>query len=505
MPVDVAGSAPSASRTAENRQGIQKVFSTARVFICVLAVGLFSIAVRNSIDPDVWWHLRTGELIIENHAVPHTDPFSSTKKGSRWIAHEWLSEVLLYGLYREGGIGLLTAVFPVVIAAAFLIVFLRCAGRPYIAGVVTILCAIATIPTWGVRPQVLSIFLTSIFLLVLDRSQKNAQLLWCLPALMLFWVNLHGGFALGIGLVFFYALGAGIEWLWFKAGASGGARVRGLASALASCMLIVPLNPNGLQMYWYPAETLRSRALQNYISEWRAPDFHLARFYPFAAVLALTFVLLVLSRRRPRMHELLLVIVTAVGALHSVRHIPIFVLVAAPLVSERLRDWAAGISVLRGIVVPQVSTTIQTRVANVFLLVAATGFLGTHVYTTIRHLGITEEKEFPARAAAFLRQHPVQQPMLNHYDWGGYLIWRLYPEYLVWVDGRTDLYGDRFMDEYMAVSSAKEGWKLKLERAGIRSVIFPANSPLVRKLLEDADWQQQYRDEQAVVVAHVSN
>jgi hypothetical protein len=505
MPVDVAGSAASDSCTANKRQGIAKLFSTARVFVWVLAAGLFSMAVRNSIDPDIWWHLRAGELIVDNHAVPHTDPFSSTRNGSRWIAHEWLSEVLLYGLYREGRLGLLTVVFGVVIAAAFVIAFMRCAGWPYIAGMVTVLCAIATIPTWGVRPQVLSLLLTSIFLLVLDRSEKNAKLLWWLPLLTLFWVNLHGAFALGIGLVFFYALGAAIEWLGGKARASGVTRVRDLAAALCGCVLVVPLNPNGLRMYSYPLETLRSRALQSYISEWRAPDFHLGRFYALAAVLVLTFVVLMFSRRRPRVHELFLVTLTALGALHSVRHIPIFVLVAAPLISERLQNWFASWSAMRGIAFPKGGTTIQAALLNTVLLLLATVFLGLHVSTTIRHLGETEKKDFPAGAAAFLALHAVPQPMLNCYDWGGYLIWRLYPEYLVWVDGRTDLYGDRFMDEYMGVSSAKEGWKLELERAGIRSVIFPANSPLVRKLLQDADWQQQYRDEQAVVVAHISN
>jgi hypothetical protein len=258
-------------------------------------------------------------------------------------------------------------------------------------------------------------------------------------------------------------------------------------------------------MYSYPVETLRSRALQSYISEWRAPDFHLGRFYAFAAVLVLTFVVLLFSRRRPRVHELLLVALTALGALHSVRHIPVFVLVAAPLISQRLRDWLTGSSALRAIVFPRVRTTIQAALLNTFLLLLATVFLGVHVSTTVRHLEETEKKDFPAGAAAFLAVHAVPQPMLNYYDWGGYLIWRLYPDYHVFVDGRTDLYGDSFMDEYMQIAATKEGWKSKLQELGVESVIFPAKSRLVEGLLKDSAWQQVYKDEQAVVMSHVNH
>ncbi|MGA9964369.1 MAG: hypothetical protein WBQ10_04125, partial [Terriglobales bacterium] len=107
---------------------------TRRIFVAVLALGLFTMAARSVTDPDVWWHLRTGQLIVQTHRVFHTDPYSFTRFGKPWVDHEWLSQVLMFGLYRLAGWGGLIAGFGAVIAAAFMVVFLRCPGRPYVAG-----------------------------------------------------------------------------------------------------------------------------------------------------------------------------------------------------------------------------------------------------------------------------------------------------------------------------------------------------------------------------------
>jgi len=121
---------------------------TRRVFVAILGMGLLAMAARNVTDPDVWWHLRTGQLIVQQHAVFHTDPYSFTKFGQPWVDHEWLSQVLMYSLYRVAGWGGLIAGFGAVTAAAFLIVFFRSPGRPYVAGVITLLGAFASANSW---------------------------------------------------------------------------------------------------------------------------------------------------------------------------------------------------------------------------------------------------------------------------------------------------------------------------------------------------------------------
>src|ERR1700730_6726347 len=109
------------------RAAMKDLLSTRRVFLAVLFIGFLGITARNVVDPDIWWHLKTGEWIAQHRAVPHVDPFSYTRAGERWIAHEWLSELVIYWLYRIAGAGGLIVVFGVIHCAVFFLLYLRCA------------------------------------------------------------------------------------------------------------------------------------------------------------------------------------------------------------------------------------------------------------------------------------------------------------------------------------------------------------------------------------------
>jgi len=188
-----------------------------QVFFIVLILCLFLMTLRPIADPDFWWHLRTGQFIVQTHIIPHTDPFSYTKAGMPWITHEWLSEILIYALYRLGSYGSLIFIFSIIITGAFLLTYLRIPAetRPYVAGFVLLLGAVSTAPTWGVRPQMLSLFLASLFLLLLDHYQRDGKInfLIPLPLVMLLWVNMHAGYFLGLVLIGIYIAGGLIDML----------------------------------------------------------------------------------------------------------------------------------------------------------------------------------------------------------------------------------------------------------------------------------------------------
>ena len=101
------------------RTNFGTTFNPTRVFLAILFLGLFAMAARNVIDPDLWWHLKTGEYIAQHHSVPHTDPFSYTRAGEPWVAHEWLAELLLYQIQRTTGFAGLILIFAAVLCAAF--------------------------------------------------------------------------------------------------------------------------------------------------------------------------------------------------------------------------------------------------------------------------------------------------------------------------------------------------------------------------------------------------
>jgi len=476
------------------------LLDTRRVFVMILAIGLFAMAARNVTDPDVWWHLRTGQLILQNHAVFHTDPYSFTKFGQPWVNHEWLSDLVIFIVYRTAGWAGLILVFAAIVSTAFMCVFWRCSGPPYLAAAVTVLGAIASAPSWGVRPQTFSLLFASLFLLILERSSAHENLLWYTLPITLMWVNLHGGYAIGIAFMFLFIVGDLVDVaLGFQKWSESRARLQKLVLALAACLAIIPLNPYGFRMYGYPVETVSSSSIQSYISEWLSPNFHDGMFLPLLLMLLAIFVAAAVSPLRLRPRELLLLAATTWAALHSARHIAIFVLVAAPLLSRLIYAW---LSQNRGAAFPAkpASAIPILRLCNGIVLAAFLAFTQIRVRQVVNGQSGAEARTLPSAAVSFFSNNQLPGPLLNYYNWGGYLIWKLYPAYRVYIDGRSDLYGDAFMDQAGATYNiSNESWREPLEKWQIRSVILPPNAPLVSALRCQIGWKEVYGDPQAVI------
>jgi hypothetical protein len=478
-----------------------RLLSTRRVFVVVLALGLFALAARGMADPDVWWHLRTGQLILQNHSLFHADPYSFTRSGQPWVDHEWLSEILMFGLYRGGGACGLIVVFAAIIAATLLLVFLRCPGRPYLAALVTLWGAVASAPTWGVRPQIFSLLLASIFLVLLEASATRPSLLWWTAPLMLLWVNLHAGYPLGLAFLAFFLLGEGLEaavspgpWSQFAP------RLKRLALAFAVCLALVALNPNGLLIYSYPFETLRSSSMHRFIQEWFSPNFHDPMYVPLLLMLLAFIAGLALSPRPPRVRALVLLLATIPAALRSIRHIPILVLVLIPGLAELGEAWIRQRRATRFLRRGRTPPTPRTLLVNALVLVTFVVFTVARVRQVVSTQAVTEAQHFPAAAAAFLNRERPPGPILNHYNWGGYLIWKLYPQYRVFIDGRADVYGDAFMEDFGACYYLTNDWRKSLQTWGIRTLVLPPDAPLITALQAGSEWKQIYTDSEAVIL-----
>jgi hypothetical protein len=478
-----------------------RFLQTRRAFVVILALGLFTMAAGGITDPDVWWHLRTGQLILGNHSLFRTDPFSFTRFGQPWINHEWLSEVLLFGIYRVAGSGGLIVAFGVVIAATFLLVFLRSPGRPYLAAVMTLWGAVTSAQSWGVRPQMFSLLLASIFLVLLEASEQRPGLLWWTPPLMLLWVNLHAGYPIGLAFIGLFLLGEGLEaaagpepWQKFLP------RFKALGMVLALCLALVPLNPNGFRIYWYPFETLRSAAMHRFIHEWFSPDFHDPTYLPLLLMLLALIAGLALSPRCPRLRNLLLLLVTIPAALHSIRHIPILVLVIVPVLGELAQAALERSGANRLLRTPLIGSASRTLVINFVVLFAFTTFTVVRIRQVVNRQAETEAKQFPMAAAAFLQQQHPPEPMMNHYNWGGYFIWKLYPQYRVFMDGRADVYGDALMTDFSDCYYLTDNWRKSLQTWGIRTLVLPPDAPLIVALRSSPEWTQIYADSEAVIL-----
>ncbi len=479
-----------------------------RLFTIVLFVGLFVMATREIADPDFWWHLRTGQLVMETGSVPHSDPFSYTVAGTPWIAHEWLSEVLIYAVYRIGSFPALILLFSALITLSFGLVWARSEGRPYVAAFAVFLAALATAPTWGVRPQMLSLVLSSVYLFVLERyrTRPESRSVWVLVPLMLLWINLHSGYALGLVIIGIYVIAEIAEVLLARSSSHRASETdakeasswRTMALVLVLCLLVVPLNPNGATMYVYPFETLTSRTMQAYIQEWFSPDFHLIQFQPFAWLILATLGATALAGKRLRVVEVALLLVFGYAALRSARNIPFFALAAAPVLAEQLwaivetRGWRAA---LESKTAPSPAANVLNWSIVVLVVVAGLG----RVASVIASQPAVEREKFPAAAVDYIASQQWSAPLYNSYQWGGYLIWRALPGERVFIDGRADVYGDKFIDEFLNVYRAGPNWSAGLERYHVGLVLIEPYAPLAGELGHDPAWSKVYADSQALV------
>jgi len=463
-----------------------------RLVLLVTLTAIAGGAIREVVDPDLWWHLATGRYIVAQRRIPTADVFSFTAATHRWVTHEWLSDLLLYGGYRLVGFAGLVFLFALLITTAFALVYQRCRSRPTLAACSVLLAAIASRVTWGVRPQMFTLFLSSLYLYILDREERSGSTgLWLLPPLTLLWANLHSGFVAGLVIIAVYALGREIQWLARRAGQGswigpgvGRLALAGLLSA--GCSLITP---NGVSVVLFPFGTLGNHLIQANIEEWFSPNFHEPMFWPLAAYWLALLGVLALSPRRARATEFLLLVGAAGVSLYSARHTPFLSLVGAPVLAsqaEEMRPRAAG----RRVCLPVI------QVALVLSQVALGAVLGMRAYTVVRDNGNPPLTGYPAAAVAYLREHGIGGRIFNTYHWGGYLIWQGYP---VFIDGRAELYGDEVLGEYLKVQAVKPDWESPLRRYGVEVVLIEADSRLAVVLQESGRWQAVYRDGLATV------
>ena len=464
------------------------MLTTRRLFIAIFFVALFTFATREISDPDFWWHLRTGQFIVETRAIPHADIFSFTNAGRPWVTHEWLAEVLIYALYALGGFPALILAFAALIALAFVVLYARMPGKPYVAAFAVLLAALTTAPTFGARPQMFTLLLASVFLYLLD--QRRA--LWLLPPLMILWVNLHSGYALGIVLIAVYLCGDIVEDLTLRS-TFRVSHSRLLVFVL--CVGAVLLNPNGAAMYVYPFETLTSRAMQAYIQEWFSPDFHQIEFQPFAWLLLGTLVALALGGKRVTLTHAILLAGFGYAALRSARNIPFFALVAAPVLAEQVWHWLAS-----RVAIPPARTSRAVSIVNGGILALVVLASAARVATVIANQPAVERAKYPTAAVDFLQTRVVPASLYNAYGWGGYLIWRLYPQTRVFIDGRADVYGDVFIEEvYLKAYRGGAEWRAPLEQYAVRVVLIESGAPLAERLSGAVEWDKVYADHQAVI------
>lgn len=477
-----------------------------RLLRWLLAVGLVSMATLPAIDSDLFWHLANGRWILQ-HGLPTHDVYSFSATGHVWVVHEWLADVLAYGLYGLGGYPGLSLAAAVLVAAGFGFVFalLRHAGASHgSAAAVTLVSALAASTTWGARPQILNFLLLAGLAWYLFRVRAGAAEPVLLPPLFLLWANLHSGYVAGLGFAMLFATSETVQrWRETRSSLLPGHRLKRLWWLILIAGALSLINPGTFRTLLFPLGTLSSRLIQQNIQEWASPDFHSLAGLMLALLIMVLFTGLLTGKVRADLTEAVVALAFLTLALISSRQVPLFVAAGAPLLGrcagalERTLGRARPSSQLAA----QSPSVVRAGAHALVLVAAATLMIGTRLLPNAapdRQQGQLVATQ-PVAAAAFL-QNQAPLDIFNFYGFGGYLVWTLQPHGdRVFIDGRVEVYGDGIFTEYLAVNGLAPGWLEILDRYQVRTVLMPPGHPIVA-LLEASGWRVAYRDQVAAVL-----
>ncbi len=451
-------------------------------FLCLFAANFMAPT-----DPDFWWHLRTGRLIAETGAVPHQDVFSYTALGQPWFAPEWLSELIMYGLYAVGGYATLVAAFSLVVTAAYFVLYrllLRLEVGRTVALALVVWAAVVRLAQWAPRPQLITFLFFAVALYVLfSYKQHGRARLWLLPLMTAVWVNVHGGHIVGLLLIGVFASGEVLNRITRRPSVPIWPLIlTGLGSTAATL-----LNPYGLTALLEPLKyATTGHASMRYIAEWQSVNFHEYVFLPFA--LAIVLLMLVGSRGRLDFTHGLLVLVFTIMALQSVRHVVLFAIATAPVLALRLKE--RDIRLVLEVETGKRATPFLRLVPMVLVPILLAFALITSPQSQARPTPSTVQ--YPADGVAYLKENRLPGNIFNSYGWGGYLLYELYPDYPVFIDGRSDFYGDALMEEYARVGNITPQWRDVLQKYQVATVLIEKDSPLAVLLASQTDWRKVF-------------
>lgn len=460
-------------------------FTFDRLMATLLFVAIALAALLMPAQNDTWWQLRAGrEMWLTGHVLLH-DTFSHTVYGAFWPNHEWLSQVLFYGLYAAGGMPLVTMVSATAVTAAWLLVWRLTPGSVRSRFLLTSLAVVSASTIWSPRPQVLSLALLALTVSLL----RHRRYVW-LPMVFLVWANLHGAVVMGVVALAAALVAAVIE---------NGRSVRSLLLACAGCLMATLATPLGVT-FWSEIPRSLARIRQLGISEWAPPHLTTPSLLPFWLMAAALPGLMILRGRalfrnvEPRQRGDLTICGCALAllplALTAERNVPPFLLLAVPAIAvlSPFRSAGADPHPARASQRPRLNGAV-TAAAGALVI----GCVGYAYATRVDHL-----RWAPLPDASLAALRACRGNLYNRYDEGGYLIW-FSPEHRVFLDGRQDPYPVELVQQHIRVENSGDFEQL-FRRYDIHCAYLPADS-LVGDRLARAGWRTLFRDARWAVLA----
>lgn len=470
------------------------------LFISILMYLLFIGYQGLLADGDTGYHIRAGEVIIDTLSIPRHDIFSFHAPKIPWTAHEWLSEVVMASLHRLFGLSGVLVFFAFVISFIYYLLFriIRTYGGNILISILVLLLVMASSNIhWLARPHIFSLLCVLIWYYLLDEFQyNNRAVLFLLPPLMILWVNLHGGYIIGLILTGIYLCCNFISFMFTKSPQKKemGKKSRYLGLTLMVCLFASLINPYGYHILLFPFKLTSNKFIMDHINEFMSPNFHEPMFFTY--LLFCLIAILAISKKRLHFIECVLALFFTYMSLYSARYIPLFGIIISPivirqadgLISEadgRFKDFLKK----RDYRISSADASARGYIWPSLAVVAAFSFiaLGTMDYSF-------DQESRPVAAVDFLKTERINGNMFNNDEFGDYIIYAAWPEYRVFFDGRSDMYGTEKMKEYFQISQVEPGFDDVIDKYDITWIFFDSQSALSQYLLIRDDWSLIYSD-----------
>jgi hypothetical protein len=483
-----------ASSEAVQLKPLRRLFSFP-VMLGSLLIVLAMLTVRARFnDPDMWWHLKMGEVIWTTHSIPMTDVFSYTTGHQSSIPQEWLAQLTIYGAYKWSGLpGLmiwLCAFSSILLIAGYSLCAIYSGNSKVAFAGAMLIWLFATIG-FAIRPQLIGyLFLTLELVLIHLGRKRNPRWFWGLPILFAVWVNCHGSFFLGLVVagVFLFS-----SFFNFRSGSLVAQRWephcrRVLVLALCLTAVALFLNPDGTKQILYPFNTILHQpvGLAN-SEEWMPTQLTDARGVALLIVLVSSLLIGAMHCAELYWDELLLMALgTWLGVSHQ-RTLFAFGILAAPILSRQLSNSWDNYDAAKDRAWPNA------------ILIAVSAVVVFLAFPSRQDLMRQVEKNNPVRAVEFIKANHLTGPMLNDYLYGGYLIWAA-PEYPVFIDGRSDVYEwSGVLGQFGDWATLKSDPNELLRKYRVNFCLLTKDAPMAHVLPLLTNWKMIYSDDNAVI------
>lgn len=459
--------------------------------LCLLTAAIiFKLFNRFDTDYDLWWHIFIGNEIISKKALIRFDIYSFTARQEPFTNHEWISEIIMAGIYLIGGdIGLI--IWRWVMLLIILVLLLKLIKRftqHHMSRIIIMLCVgVVLSPGISFRVQLFSYLMIVILLSLIYSARAKGTLpsVFIVTILFVFWANLHGAFVLGLIVWFIYATA-----YFYQSNLNRSPRTILLLFLLpVTATLVNPFGPNLWRFIFYE---LSNPLSQKYITEWQRFSFE-AREIPFFFVMTVTWIAYFFGKRKKDVAETIILLFASVMGLISVRHTPLFVILALPSLARHLDGCFLRLSERTG------GGKELTRAS---IYVSALLILGLSAF--FFKLGLPDkwkikigEDPVPVQTVAFLKENNIKCNLWVPLHYGGYVLFHLYPDVKVSIDGRWAMvYPRQTMQDNMAFAYNGTGgeWKAILEKYGADLALVETGNPAVKEMDQDLDWVWIFSD-----------